>query len=85
MAKYDPLRQHLESMPRGLDRVTMAFSKVETLLGQSLPPSALKYEDWWVGKTRWSKVIKRRAWEEAGWVVDDLNLLVKLVTFRRQG
>jgi len=84
MAKYDPLRDHLAGLPRGQGRVTMAFSKVEELLGDRLPPSAYTYEDWWGGSTRWSKVIRPRAWETAGWVVDGLDLRTKLVTFRRQ-
>ena len=84
MAKYDPLTDHLAGLPRGMDRVTMSFAKVESLLGEPLPPSAARYEDWWVGKARWGKVHKRRPWEMAGWVVDDLSLTVKLVTFRRQ-
>ena len=84
MAKYDPLRDHLTALPRGQNRVTMTFRKVEDLLGEPLPPSAHAYDDWWRGSTRWSKVVRARPWEQAGWVVDDLDLRVKLVTFRRQ-
>ena len=84
MAKYDALRDHLAGLPRGQRRLTMTFAKVEDLLGEPLPPSAHAYDDWWRGSTRWSKVVKLRAWEQAGWVVDDLDLRVKLVTFRRQ-
>jgi len=82
--KYDALRHYLAALPRGQKRVTMTFAKVEQVLAASLPPSALTYEDWWQGSTRWSKVITVRAWERAGWVVDDLNLLTKMVTFRKQ-
>lgn len=84
MAKYDALRDHLVGLPRGQTRVTMTFAKIEELLGEPLPPSAHAYEDWWLGKTRWSKVVKPRAWETAGWVVDGLDPRVRLVTFRRQ-
>jgi hypothetical protein len=84
MAKYDALRDHLAGLPPGQNRATMTFGKVEELLGAPLPPSAHAYEDWWVGKTRWSRVEKLRAWETAGWVVDSLDLRVKLVSFRRQ-
>ncbi len=84
MAKYDPLRDFLAGLPRGQRRVTMSFAKVEEVLGASLPPSAHQYEDWWQGSTRWSKAITIRAWEKVGWVVDDLNLRSRLVTFRKQ-
>jgi hypothetical protein len=84
MAKYDALRAYLDGLPRAQKRVTMTFGKIEELLGQPLPPSAHAYEDWWQGSTRWSKVIRPRAWETGGWVVDGLDLWVKLVTFRRQ-
>lgn len=84
MAKYDALRDHLAGLPRGQKRVTMTFAKVEEILHESLPPSAHRYEDWWQGSTRWSKVMPERAWEKVGWVVDDINLRVKMVTFRKQ-
>lgn len=84
MAKYDALRDHLAKLPRGQNRATMTFSRIADLLGEPLPPSALQYEDWWQGRARWSKVVKVRPWETAGWVVDDLSLRAKLVTFRRQ-
>ncbi|MBA2448462.1 MAG: hypothetical protein H0V51_10610 [Chloroflexi bacterium] len=84
MAKYDPLRDHLVGLPGSQSRLTMSFSKVEELLGEPLPRSALEYEGWWQGKSPWGRVQRPRTWEQAGWVVDQLDLRVKLVTFRRQ-
>ncbi len=84
MAKYDALRDYLARLPRGQNRVTLSFKQIEDVLGAPLPPSAHRYEDWWQGSTRWSKVVTVRAWEQAGWVVDDLNVRVGLVTFRKQ-
>ena len=90
MAKYDALANHLAALPRGQNRVTLTFAKIEQLLGlvaghpAALPPSAYAYEDWWRGGTRWSRVVQIRAWERAGWVAEDLNLRARLVTFRRQ-
>ena len=90
MAKYDALANHLAALPRGQNRVTLTFAKIEHLLGLVaghpvvLPPSAYAYEDWWRGSTRWSRVVQIRPWERAGWVVEDLNLRARLVTFRRQ-
>ncbi|MFN8524132.1 MAG: hypothetical protein U0821_13620 [Chloroflexota bacterium] len=83
-SKYDAIGVHLNGLPRGMDRTTLTFSRIESLVGEPLPKSAHAYEDWWQGKTRWSKVIKRRPWEEAGWVVEDISLAARMVTFRRQ-
>ncbi|MGE3267515.1 MAG: hypothetical protein AB7P40_02130 [Chloroflexota bacterium] len=86
MAKYDPLRDFLASLPRAQGKTTMSFARVEELLGGPLPPSARAYDDWWRGRARWRKVIdiESRPWEKAGWVVEDLDLRLGLVTFRRQ-
>jgi hypothetical protein len=84
MAKYDPLRDHLAGLPRGQNRATLSFTRVEELLGEPLPPSARAYDDWWRGRARWRKVIESRPWETVGWVVDDLDLRIGFVTFRRQ-
>ena len=64
----------------------MSFARIEALLGEPLPPSARAYDDWWRGRARWRKVVdvQSRPWEAVGWVVDDLNLKLGLVTFRRQ-
>jgi hypothetical protein len=80
MAKYDPLRDFLAGLPRGQGRATLSFARV----GEPLPPSARAYDDWWRGRARWRKVIEGRPWEIAGWVVDDLDLRLGIVTFRRQ-
>ena len=86
VAKYDPLRDHLAGLPRGQNRTTLTFARIEQLLGEPLPHSARAYDDWWRGRARWRKVVDvtSRPWESAGWVVDDLDLKLGLVTFRRQ-
>jgi hypothetical protein len=86
MAKYDPLRDHLAGLPRAQNRANLSFTRIEELIGEPLPPSARTYDDWWRGRARWRKVvdIDSRPWERAGWVVDDLDLRLGLVTFRRQ-
>jgi hypothetical protein len=56
-----------------------------------LPPSALEYEQWWRGgrvkrgriDANWQDQVQQRAWEGAGWTVEDLDLILKNVTFRR--
>lgn len=92
MPKYDPLHDFLVALPSGQRQVTLGFRRVETLLGEPLPPSATEYEQWWLGgrvkrgriDATWSDQVQQRAWEDAGWTVDDVDLLVKAVTFRRR-
>ena len=89
MAKYDPLREFLSGLPRGQKQVTLGFRRLEELLGDPLPPSALEYEQWWRGgrvkrgrvDANWQDQVQQRAWEGAGWTVEDLDLLLKNVTF----
>ena len=82
--KVRSVRDHLAGLPRGQDRATMTFGRIEQLLGEPLPPSARTYDDWWRGRARWRKVLEARPWESVGWTVDDLDLKLGLVTFRRQ-
>ncbi len=79
-------------LPRGQKQVTLGFKRIETLLGEPLPPSALEYEQWWWGghvkrgriDANWQDQVQQRAWEDAGWTVEDLDLRLKHVTFRRR-
>lgn len=91
MPKYEPLADFLNSLPKAQKQVTLGFKRVEDLLGEPLPPSALEYEQWWRGgrvkrgriDANWQDQVQQRAWEGAGWTVEDLDLLLKNVTFRR--
>ena len=90
--KYEPLRVFLDGLPKGQKQVTLGFKRLEELLGEPLPASALEYEQWWRGgrvkrgriDANWQDQVQQRAWEGAGWTVDDLDLLLKNVTFRRR-
>lgn len=65
MAKYDPLRQHLENEPP--DRpVRLSFRDIEGMVG--LLPSGAAQEEWWIS-TSGSRV-QARAWTGAGRVVE---------------
>jgi len=90
MAKYDLLRDYLDGLPRVQRRVTLGFRRLEELLGEPLPPSAMKYEAWWlggpapVGKAKaWRNQVQEQSWGAAGWVIEDVDLLLKTVEFRR--
>ena len=91
MPKYEPLRDFLLGLPSFQKQVTLGFRRLEELLGEALPPSALEYEQWWRGgrvkrgriDANWQDQVQQRAWEGAGWTVEDLDLVLKNVTFRR--
>jgi hypothetical protein len=89
--KYEPLAEFLQGLPKSQKQVTLGFKRLEELLGEPLPPSALEYEQWWRGgrvkrgriDANWQDQVQQRAWEGAGWTVEDLDLILKNVTFRR--
>ena len=92
MAKYEPLGAFLGGLPKAQKQITLGFKRIEDLLGEPLPPSALEYEQWWWGgrvkrgriDATWQDQVQQRAGEDAGWTVEDLNLGLKTVTFRRR-
>ena len=81
MSKYDPLRDFLNSLPRGQKQVTLGFKRLEELLGEPLPASALEYEQWWRGgrvkrgriDANWQDQVQQRAWEDNGWTIEELQ------------
>lgn len=90
VAKYDALRDYLRERPTGQRRVTLTFRRIEELLEEALPPSASKYEAWWIGgrapvgkAKEWRDQVQEQAWSAAGWAVDEVDLLLKNVSFRR--
>lgn len=92
MPKYEPLGAFLADLPRGQKQVTLSFRRIEVLLGEPLPASATDYREWWVGgrvkrgriDANWQDQVQQRAWESAGWTVDDVDPSLGNVTFRRR-
>lgn len=65
MEKYKHLGEYLTEQPG--DRCTLTFSRIEEIIGASLPPSARKYPAWW-GNDRTHP--QARSWMGAGWGTD---------------
>jgi hypothetical protein len=61
--------------------VQLRFDEIERVLGFKLPKSAYDYEAWWsnnaVGHSH------ARAWLDAGWKTEDVDLAKRQVSFRR--
>lgn len=80
VGKYDPLRSHLADL--SIDASTMSFAEIERVLGFPLPASARRYPAWWSNESEGSHS-HARAWMEAGFRTERLDLNAATVTFRR--
>ncbi len=79
MGKYEPLEKFLKGRRPGRWRVS--FPEIEALLGFKLPPSAFKHPAWWSNdETGHSHA---RAWLEAGWRTEEVDLASRKLTFTR--
>jgi hypothetical protein len=84
MGKYDPLREWLERQLNDRIEVTLDDIEDEDRIGVRLPRSAKEYPEWWANevdpKTRHFQC---RAWTEAGWRVEKVDLAKGTVIFVR--
>jgi DNA-binding XRE family transcriptional regulator len=76
-SKYYPLYEYLHQQPDTV-LLELTFAEVEAKLGQSLPPTALSTRAWWAN----SRSAQAHSWQEAGWLVDDVDFEQKIVVFR---
>ena len=79
MGKYESLPQFLASIRGSIKR--LSFADIERILGFKLPKSAYKHEAWWSNNATGHS--HARAWIEAGWHTEELDLEGRAVTFRR--
>nr|WP_295742257.1 hypothetical protein [uncultured Acidocella sp.] len=80
MAKYDPLCNHLKTQSKA--EIVMTFQEIEAVLGSKLPPSAHKHSAWWA-KGEAGRHVQKRAWLDAGYIVENLDQFRQRVTFKR--
>jgi hypothetical protein len=81
MSKYAPLRRHLEGRTEG--EITLSFNQLDQLV-DGLPASARNHRAWWANEAEGSHV-QARAWINAGWRVDEVQLTAERVKFVRSG
>jgi hypothetical protein len=62
--------------------MVLTFDEIEKIIGAELPESAAKYRPWW-GNESAAKSRQCRAWLDAGWEVDKVDLKGKIVWFRK--
>jgi len=81
MSKYDALRDHLNSGIQAPWRAS--FAEVEAVLGFPLPRSANAYPAWWSNDATGHS--HARAWLDAGWKTQSVDLKGQRLTFARAG
>ena len=78
--KYAALRDFLETAwGNGETRLGVRFADIERLIGEELPESARRHPSWWGNQY---DTVQAKAWLEAGWLVDSVELNRREVNFR---
>ena len=80
--KYTPFENYLRSLPESQREVTLGFEQIEGILNAKLPYSAYESEKWWEHETEGNHVNKR-AWANAGWKIEGLDVNEKWVKLIR--
>lgn len=82
--KYTPLENYLRDLPASQNEVTLRFEEIERILNGTLPSSAYEDRRWWDHETEGNHVSKR-AWFNAEWKIEGLDVDEKWVKFIRTG
>ena len=82
--KYTPLEDYLRDLPKSQREVTLRFEEIERILNGKLPSSAYEDRRWWDHETAGNHV-SQRAWINAGWRIESLDVNAKWVKFVRAG
>jgi hypothetical protein len=81
-AKYAPLEHYLRDLPESQRELTLDFKQIERILNDKLPASAYESRAWWEHEKEGNHV-NRRAWSNAGWKMEGLDVKEKWVKFVR--
>jgi hypothetical protein len=78
--KYTPLEKYLSDLPKSTREMTLTFEQIEKILAGKLPASAFEDRRWWDHETEGNHR-NTRAWSNAGWRVESLDVNEKWVKF----
>lgn len=78
-SRYAPLAEWLHMQEQ--DKVALTFSQVESIIQDSLPPSARRHRNWWANDSVGH--VQSKQWLEVGWRVSDVSLTEEIVAFSR--
>jgi len=79
-SKYDGLTNHLKFRGAFTRLVRLSFARIDGLIGSNLPMSAYREEAWWSNSPSSARA---RAWLDAGWEVQEVNLKEGFVVFKK--
>jgi hypothetical protein len=71
--KYTPLENYLRDLPDSQGEVSLGFQQIERILNAQLPPSAYEDRRWWDHETEGNH-INKRAWANAGWKIERVDV-----------
>ena len=80
VSKYGGLTGYLKFRGSFTDVVKLSFAKVDGIIGDNLPMSAYKTEKWWINMPT---NVHAKAWLDAGWEAEEVNLKEGYVVFRK--
>ena len=80
VSKYSGLESHLKFRAAFTSLVKLSFARIDGLIGSNLPMDAYKDLAWW---SNTSTSAHTKAWLEAGWEVQEVNLKEGNVTFKK--
>jgi hypothetical protein len=80
--KYTPLENYLRELPASQREVAFGFEQIEEILNSKLPSSAYEDQRWWEHETEGNHR-NTRAWFNAGWMIESLNVNARRVKFVR--
>jgi hypothetical protein len=81
-AKYEGLGGYLKFRGSFTDTVRLGFARIDGIIGDNLPMDAYKSAGWWDNT---SSRLHAKAWLEAGWEVQEVNLKEGYVVFKKEG
>jgi hypothetical protein len=79
-SKYNGLTSHLKFRGAFTRLVKLSFARIDGLIGSNLPISAYRDGAWWSNS---ASSAHARAWLDAGWEVQEVNLKEGVVVFKK--
>jgi hypothetical protein len=80
VSKWAGLGGHLKFRAAFTDTVKLSFARIDGLIGSNLPMAAYRDQAWW---SNTSSSEHAKAWLDAGWDVQAVNLKEGWVTFKK--
>ena len=79
-SKYDGLTRHFKFRAAFTNLIKLTFARIDGLIGVNLPIEAYRSESWWANSP---SVAHAKAWLDAGWEVQEVNLKGGFVVFKK--